>query len=153
MIFNDWKINKSNFYKNKKPSKIDGTDVVKMSVSKRESFGEKSSLKYFVGYNDNDVIKPLCIKLPQIIGYVRHFDHFDSNKKMSFKANYNRLLNKYTKIWERVSSLMNIKSDSEPVYGDNYKYIKTKIKSFGDKVNTNFQGNKTPKENASYKCL
>ena len=153
MIFNDWKINKSNFYKNKKPSKIDETDVVKMSVSKRESFGEKSSLKYFVGYNDNDVIKPLCIKLPQIIGYVRHFDHFDSNKKMSFKANYNRLLNKYTKIWERVSSLMNIKSDSEPVYGDNYKYIKTKIKSFGDKVNTNFQGNKTPKENASYKCL
>ena len=58
MIFNDWKINKSNFYKNKKPSKIDETDFVKMSVSKRESFGEKSSLKYFVGYNDNDVIKP-----------------------------------------------------------------------------------------------
>ena len=72
---------------------------------------------------------------------------------MSFKANYNRLLSKYTKIWERVSSLMNIKFDSEPVYGDNYKYIKTKIKSFGDKVNTNFQGNKLPKENASYKCL
>ena len=72
---------------------------------------------------------------------------------MSFKANYNRLLSKHTKIWERVSSLMNIKFDSEPVYGDNYKYIKTKIKSFGDKVNTNFQGNKIPKENASYKCL
>ena len=55
-----------------------------MLVSKRESFGEKSSLKYFVGYNDNDIIKPLCIKLPQIIGYVRHFDHFDSNKKNVF---------------------------------------------------------------------
>ena len=124
-----------------------------MLVSKRESFGENGSLKYFVGYNDNDIIKLLCIKLPQIFGYVRHFDHFDSNKKMSFKADYNRLLNKYTKIWERVSSLINIKFDSEPVYGDNYKYIKTKIKSFGDKVNTNFQGNKAPKENASYKCL
>ena len=44
-----------------------------------------------------------------MIGYVKHFD---SNKTMSFKANYNGLLNKYTKIWERVGSLMNIKFDS-----------------------------------------
>ena len=48
---------------------------------------------------------------------------------------------------------MNIEFDSEPVYGDNDKYIKTKIKLYGDKINTNFQGKKTPKENASYKCL
>ena len=48
---------------------------------------------------------------------------------------------------------MNIKFDNEPVCGDNDKYIKTKIKSYGDRVNTNFQGKKIPKENASYKCL
>ena len=48
---------------------------------------------------------------------------------------------------------MNIEFDSEPVYDDNDKYIKTKIKSYEDKVNTNFQGNKIPKENVSYKCL
>ena len=42
---------------------------------------------------------------------------------------------------------------SDPVYGDSNKYIKTKIKSYGDKVNTNFQGKKVPKENASYKFL
>ena len=48
---------------------------------------------------------------------------------------------------------MNIEFDSEPVYGDNDKYIKAKIKSYGDKVNTNFQGKRIPKENASYKCL
>ena len=72
---------------------------------------------------------------------------------MSFKANDNRLLNKYTKIWERVSSLMNIKFDSEAVYDDNDKYIETKLKSYRDKVNTDFQGNKIPKESASCKCL
>ena len=33
---------------------------------------------------------------------------------------------------------MNIEFDSEPVYGDNDKYIKEKIKSYGDKVKTNF---------------
>ena len=48
---------------------------------------------------------------------------------------------------------MNIKFDSELVYGDNDKYIKTKIKLYRDKVNTNFQDKKVPKENASYKCL
>ena len=48
---------------------------------------------------------------------------------------------------------MNIEFDSEPVYGDNDKYIKTKLNSYGDKVNTNFRGKKIPKENASYKCL
>ena len=85
-----------------------------------------------------------------MIGYVKHFDN---NKTMSFKVNDNELLKKYTKIWERISSLMNTKFDSEPVYGDNDKYIKTKIKSYRDKVHINLQGKKIPKENASYKCL
>ena len=48
---------------------------------------------------------------------------------------------------------MNIDFDKSPVYGDNDKYIKTKIKMYDDRVNTNFQGKKVPKENASYKCL
>ena len=48
---------------------------------------------------------------------------------------------------------MNIEFDSEPVYGDNDKHIKSKRNSYGDKVNTNFQGKKTPKENASYMWL
>ena len=56
-------------------------------------------------------------------------------------------------MWERVSTLINIELDSKPVYDDNDKCIKTKIKTYGDKVNTNFQGKKVPKENASYKCL
>ena len=48
---------------------------------------------------------------------------------------------------------MNIEFDSEPVYGDSDKYITTKIKMYEDRANTNFQGKKVPKENASYKCL
>ena len=72
---------------------------------------------------------------------------------MCFKVNDDRLLKKYTKIWGRVNILMNIKFDGEPVYDDNDKYMKAKIKSYRDKENTNFQGKKIPKENASYKCL
>ena len=124
--FEDKKINKSTFYKNKKLFNIHDLDVNKILVSKKESYGANNSLKYFIGYND-DVIRPLCIKLPQIIGYVKHFD---SNKTMSFKVGDNKLLKKYNKIWEKISCLMNIEFDSEPVYGDNDKYIKTKIKMY-----------------------
>ena len=48
---------------------------------------------------------------------------------------------------------MNRKFDSEPIYDNNVKYIKTKIKIYQDKVNTNFQGKKFSKENASYKYI
>ena len=72
---------------------------------------------------------------------------------MSFKINDNRLLEKYTKIWGRVDILMNIVFDSELVSGDNDKCINAKIKSCGDKANTNFQGKKIPNQNTSYKCL
>ena len=65
-----------------------------------------------------------------MIGNVRHIN---SSKTRSLKANDNRQLKKCTKIWERVSILMNIEFDSKPVYGDNDKYLKAKIKSYGDK--------------------
>ena len=69
---------------------------------------------------------------------------------MSFRVSDNKLLKKHNKIWEKISNLINIEFDSDPVYGDNDKYIKAKIKMYGDRLNTNFQGKKVPKENASY---
>ena len=85
-----------------------------------------------------------------MIGYVKNFD---GNKTMSFKVGDNKLLKKYYKIWEKISNLMNIEFDSEPVYGGTDKHTKTKIKMYEDRVNTNFQGKNVPKENASYKYL
>ena len=126
----DKKINKSSFYKNKKLFSLNDIDVNKILVSKKESYGTKNSLKYFIGYNDGDVMRPLCILLPQMIGYDKHFD---SNKKMPFKVSDNKLLKKYKKIWEKVGNLLNIEFDGEPVYGDVDKYIKTKIKCMGIK--------------------
>ena len=150
ITFDDKSINKSNLYKNKKLFNLHDLDVNKILVSKKESYGTKNSLKYLIGYNNDDVIRPLCIKLSQVIGYVKHFD---SNKTMSFKVGDNKLIKKCSKIWEKNSNLMNIEFDRYPVYGDNDKYIQTKIKMYEDRVNTNFQGKEVPKENASYKCL
>ena len=88
--FEDKKINKSTFYKNKKLFNIHDLDANEILVSKKESYGTKNSLKYFIGYDD-DVITQLCIKLPQMIGYGKNFD---SNKTMSFKVVDNKLLKK-----------------------------------------------------------
>ena len=60
--FEDKKINNSTFYKNKKLFNIHDLDVNKKLVSKKESYSAKNSHKYFIGYNDDDVIRPLCIK-------------------------------------------------------------------------------------------
>ena len=66
-------------------------DVDKVLISKKVPDGKESSFKYFLGYNDDDAIRPLCIKLPQMIGNVKDFD---INKTMSFKVNNNRQLKK-----------------------------------------------------------
>ena len=66
--FDDKKINKSKFYKNKKLFNLHDIDVNKILVSKKESYGTKNSLKCFIGYNDDNVIRPLRINLPQMIG-------------------------------------------------------------------------------------
>ena len=61
------KLKKSEFYKNKKVFQIDGVDGNNILVSKKEPYGTKNAVKYFIGYNDNDAIRPLCVRLPQMI--------------------------------------------------------------------------------------
>ena len=70
------------FIKNKKVTEIDDIDVNKILVSKEEPYGTKNSFKYFIGYSDDDVIRSLCIKLPQMTGYVRKIE---GSTTMSFK--------------------------------------------------------------------
>ena len=82
--FEDKKLNKKVFYKNKKPYDVYDIDTEKILVSKKESYGKKGSIKYFVGYNDKDFIRPLCVKPPQMVGYVKNFD---GNKMMLKKYN------------------------------------------------------------------
>ena len=65
----------------------------------------KNPFKNFIGYYDNDVIRPLCIKLPQMTDYVRKFE---GNTTMSFKINNKQLLKKYNQIWKRVEKLLKI---------------------------------------------
>ena len=137
------KIKKSDFYKIKKVIKINDIDTNEILVSKEEPYGTKNSFKYFIGYNDNDAIRPLCIKLPQMTSYVRKCE---GNTSMSFRISDEQFFKKCNHIWKRVEKLLKIEFDSEPVYGDNDKYIKTKIKIYGASMITNFQSRKCQKK-------
>ena len=63
------------------------------------------------------------------------------------------IVNCYCKIWKTIKGLLGIEFDSEPVYGDTDSCIKTKVKMYDNKVNTNFQRKETPKGDSFYKCL
>ena len=94
--FDDKKIKKSNFYKNKKLNKIDDIDINNILISKKERHRTKNSLKHFIGYDDDNIIRPLCIKLLQVTGY---FKKFNENSTMSFKVkDKQQLLKNYNKI-------------------------------------------------------
>ena len=148
--FDDKKVKKKWILQKQKSNSIDDIDVNKILISKKESYGTNNSFKYFIGYNDNDVVRPLCVRLPQMSGYARKFDE---NATMSFKVNNKQLLKTYNKIWEKVEKLMRIAFESKLVYGDDDKYIKTKIKIYANNMNTNFHNKKMPKEKAPCKCL
>ena len=108
------------FITTKKINSVDDINVNKILVSKKESYGygTKNSFKYFIGYNDNDVIRPLCIRLPQMTGYARKFDE---NATISFIVKDKQLLKNYNKICEKIEKLIKIDFESKPVYGDDYK--------------------------------
>ena len=97
--FDDEKIKKSVFYKNKKAFQLVDNDVNKILVSKKEPYGIKTLFKYFIGYNDNDVIRPLCLRLSQISGFIKRCKE---NKKtiitMSFMVKDKELLKNYDKV-------------------------------------------------------
>ena len=141
--FDNKKIRKIDFYKNKKVNSIDDFDFNKTLVSIKEPYGTNNSFRYFTGYNDNDVIRPSNVSLPQMADYIRKFDE---NATMPFRANNKQLLNNYNKIWEKSEKLMKIDFESKPFYGDNDKYIKTKIRIYAGSIITNFHNKKMLKE-------
>ena len=95
--FDDKKIKRSSFYKNKKTNNIEDIDVNNILVSRKESYSTKNPHKYSIGYNDNDNFISLCIELPQMAGYARKFNE---NATMSFIVKDKKLLKEYSKIWE-----------------------------------------------------
>ena len=101
-----------------------------------------TGFKYFIGYKDDYIIRPLCIILPQMSEYIKYFDN--GGKNTSFMIEDDSVLVKYNEIWNKIKKTLNIKFHSMPAYDK--KYIKAELKEFNSVVDINFWGDKVPKE-------
>ena len=96
--------------------------------------------KYFIGYQEGEIVKPLCIILPQMSGYIKYFENGGKN-----------VWEKYEQIWDVVKNKLGIKFHSKPIYEQ--KYLKAKVREFDGVIKTNFLGNDTQNENMLYTCV
>ena len=105
--------------------------------------------KHFIGYQEDEIIKPLCIILPQMNGYIKYFENGGKNMSLSIKNN--EIWEKYEEIWNVIKNKLNIKFPSQLIYEN--KYLKAKVREFDGSTKTNCLDNGLPKENTYYPCI
>ena len=147
-MFNDIEVNKKDFYA-KKAIPLNLVNINSIAISYRVKQNNDTH-QYFIGYSrDDDVIKLLCIVLPQMRGYIKSFEN--GGKNMSFKIEDEDMYLKYSEIWNKIKSILNVKFHSQPIYDD--KYLKAKVKTFNNTINTLVAGDEIPKERIHYVCI
>ena len=146
--FNNIKVNKKEFHGAKKAIDLDLVDTGKIVVSNRFKHSEEGS-KFFIGYQEDKIVKPLCIILPQMNSYIKYFDN--GGKNMSFIIKNSEVWQKYEDIWDVIKNKLNVKFHSQPIYEN--KYLKAKVREFNGNIKTNLLGNNVPEENTYYTCI
>ena len=146
--FNNIKLNKKEFHKSKEPIDLFSVDLDQIVVSDKFKHNDEG-FKYFTGYQKGENVKPLCIILPQMDGYIKYFDN--GGKNMSFMIKDDEVWDKYDKICNVIKDKVGITFHSEPVY--EYKYLRTKVREFDGVIKADFLGNGVPKENMYYTCF
>ena len=153
---NEWKtlkvdnirVNKKEFHKPKQPIHLDLVNLDQIVISDKFKHND-DSFKYFIGHKEGEVVKPLIIILHQMSGYKKHFEN--GGKSMSFVIKDDDVLDKYSEIWDKIKTDLNIKSHSMSVYDK--KYIKPKVRELNGAIKTNFLGDQIPKESLHYACI
>ena len=93
--FGEKEIDKKEFYLSKQAISLNSLDLSKIVVSGKWKISD-TKYKYFCEYLNNDVIKPLCVILPLMRGYIKYFD--DGGKNMSFVTDDKEVYEKYNEI-------------------------------------------------------
>ena len=132
----------------KKAIDLESVIVDKIVVSDKFKHSE-DGYKYYIGYQEDEIVRPLCIILPQMSGRIKYFKN--GGKNMSFLIKNDEVWEKYEEIWDVIKNKLGIKFHSEPIYEK--KYLKAKIREFDREIRTNFLGNSMPKENMYYSCI
>ena len=143
--FDNIRVNKKEFHKSKQPINLDLVNVDQIVVSDKFKHSD-DGFKYFIGYKEGEIVKPLCIILPQMTGYIKYFEN--GGKNMSFVIKDDDVLDKYNEIWDKIKKTLNIKFHSMPVYDE--KYIKAKVREFNGAIKTNFLGGEELTKNCNF---
>ena len=145
--FGNKEVNKKEFYSSKQAISLDSVDLNKIVVSKKWKIDD-ATYKYFCGYLNNDVIKPLCVILPEMNGYIKYFN--DGGKNMSFVTDDEKVYEKYNEIWEVIRNFLKIDFTVNLVR-DNI-YLVAKLKIF-NKINKTFTNDAIPMEKNNCICI
>ena len=73
--FNNVRVNKKEFHKSKEPIDLNLVTVGQIVVSDKFKHSD-DGFKYFFGYQEDEIVKPLCIILPQMSSYIKYFNVF-----------------------------------------------------------------------------
>ena len=118
-------VNKKEFHKSKQPISLDLINVDQIVKSDKFKHSD-DGFKYFIGYREGEIVKPLCMILPQMNEHIKYFEN--GGKNMSFVTKDDDMLDKYNEIWSKIKKTLNIKLHSMPVCDE--KYIKAKVRKF-----------------------
>ena len=127
---------------------LDSVDLSKIVVSNKWKIND-TTCKYLCGYLNDDVVRPLCVILPQISGYIKYFD--DGEKNMSFITDDKEVYAKYNEIWDVIKKLLKLKFIVNPIRDD--KYMLAKLKIFKRINKTTFTDDVVPMEKNHYICI
>ena len=114
--FGSVRVNKKEFHKSKHAVDLDLVFVDEIVVSDKFRHND-DCFKCFIGYKDGELVKLLCIILPQMTGYMKYFENGEKN--VSFVIKDDDVLDKYNEIWYKIKETLNIKFHSTDVYDGN----------------------------------
>ena len=114
--FNNIRVNKKEFHKSKQPIDLMSVNVDQIVVSDKFKHNNEG-FKYFIGYQEGEIVKPLCIILPQMSGHIKYFEY--GGMDMSFLIKDDEVWEKYEQIWGLIKNKLGINFHSELVYDKN----------------------------------
>ena len=94
---NNIRVNKKEFHKSKQTINLVNIDQIVVSDKFKDS---DDCFQYFISYKESEIVKPLCIILPQMTVYIKYFEN--SGKNMSFVIKDDDVQDKCNKIWDKI---------------------------------------------------
>ena len=111
--FNNIRLHKKEFCKSKEPIDLMSVNVDQIVLSDKFKHNNEG-FKYFIGYQEGEIVRPLCIILHQMSGYIKYFEN--GGKNMSFLIQDDEVWEKYEQIWYVIKNKQGIKFHGKPIY-------------------------------------